>query len=368
VTATVFVTTTVTSSGGETATKVVYDTTTVFATPTDSPAAQKRAGEIAPRTGVAAAPTGAPDADYLARSLALRDLEARAIFTEVVTVTVGGGGGSTVVETTTRTVKNTATSRTTITSTVTTTDQVGASTTITSTSHLTVTSTVVTTGVEETTTLPPQASDSGTGVPDSNGSHSSSSGLSTGAKAGIGVGVGVGGLLILGALLFLILRRRNRGPRPEHDDLVGASEVPVGGAGGGGGSGLNGGSSGSQPPMSSHTPSAAAFLAPGRAPVAREGYRGTALGDGRAGYAKPEPYGSAYTSPSPTTTMAQTVSPASFERANLVTPHHADAAELPNDNPNAAKWHDPNAAEIDGHAVMSHQSGPVYEMPTQNYR
>ena len=37
------------------------------------------------------------------------------------------------------------------------------------------------------------------------------SGLSTGAKAGIGVGVGVGVLLIIGALIFF-LRRRRRGP------------------------------------------------------------------------------------------------------------------------------------------------------------
>ncbi|EHK44187.1 hypothetical protein TRIATDRAFT_257827 [Trichoderma atroviride IMI 206040] len=124
--------------------------------------------------------------------------------------------------------------------------------------------------------------------------------------------------------------------------------------------------------MSSHTASAAAFLAPGRTPVkAPEGYRGTALGDGRAGYAKPEPYGSAYNTPSPTTTAANTVSPVSFPSAQLapaqLAPAHADAAELGNDNLNANKWHDSNAAEIDGNAVMGHQSGPVYEMPTQTY-
>ncbi|PKK50392.1 hypothetical protein CI102_9431 [Trichoderma harzianum] len=123
--------------------------------------------------------------------------------------------------------------------------------------------------------------------------------------------------------------------------------------------------------MSAHTANAAAFLAPGRTPVkpvAPEGYRGTALGDGRAGYAKPEPYGSAYTSSSPATTMANTVSPVSFDnRAANVPPAHADAAELGNDNVNAAKWNNPEASEIDGNAVLSHQSGPVYEMPTQNY-
>jgi hypothetical protein len=90
------------------------------------------------------------------------------------------------------------------------------------------------------------------------------------------------------------------------------------------------------------------------------------LGDGRAGFAKPETYGSAYNTPSPATTNANTVSPVSFPSARLA-PAHVDAAELGNDNLNANKWHDSNAAEIDGNAVMGHQSGPVYEMPTQTY-
>lgn len=45
----------------------------------------------------------------------------------------------------------------------------------------------------------------------SESSAQNESGLSTGAKAGIGVGVGVGVLLIIGALIFF-LRRRRRGP------------------------------------------------------------------------------------------------------------------------------------------------------------
>jgi hypothetical protein len=339
-------------------------------TPT-APAQKRNNRWIVPRTRADAVPTDVPDAEaineYLAlrdEYLALRDLKERDIVTDVVTVTVGSGGSATtIVDTVTKTLKSTATSKTVITSTITETDQVNAKTTITTTSTLTVTSTVVNTGVVETSTGP-VSSGTNTGVPDNNTGHTTdSSGLSTGAKAGIGVGVGVGGLLVLGAALLLILRRRNRGPNPDHDDLVGASEVPIGGGGAGGG--------GRQPPMSAHTATAAAFLAPGRTPVkspAPEGYRGTALGDGRTGFAKPEPYGSAYnTTPSPATTMANTVSPASFAAAPLVPGVHPEAAELGNDNVNATKWHDANASEIDGNAVLNHQSGPVYEMPTQTY-
>jgi hypothetical protein len=43
-------------------------------------------------------------------------------------------------------------------------------------------------------------------------------------------------------------------------------------------------------------------------------------------------------------------------------------AELGADNMAANKWHSDNAAEIDSQPVMSHQSGPVYEMPTEPYR
>ena len=49
---------------------------------------------------------------------------------------------------------------------------------------------------------------------------SSSSGLSSGAKIGIGVGVGIGalGLIVVGAGMFLSLRRRSHQPVPQTDD------------------------------------------------------------------------------------------------------------------------------------------------------
>ncbi|KAK9849604.1 hypothetical protein MYU51_014223 [Penicillium brevicompactum] len=61
---------------------------------------------------------------------------------------------------------------------------------------------------------------------DSSNTPPSTSGLSTGAKAGIGVGVSIGGLVVLAALAFLFLRRRNRASSQD----IGATEAASGGS------------------------------------------------------------------------------------------------------------------------------------------
>lgn len=361
ITSTDFATTTVTSRDQDTATKTVYETTTAYVN-------KKRGidGFIAPRTGGPAAADAVPTA--VAYVDWRRNLAERAIITQIKTVTVPGtGGGSTVVETVTKSVVNTKTDKTTTTVMVTETEQANAKTTVSVTSTLTVTSTVVTTGVVETTTSAPTSKPGG-----GTSGGDESEGMSSGAKIGIGLGAGVGGAAVLGGLAWFLLRRRGRGPKYDNDDLVGASEVPVGGSGPGA----------TSPPMSRHSAAAAGFLAPGRNPSKpAEGYRGTAMGDGRAGFAKPDAYGSSY-SPSPVTTMSQSAHPTSpslMSPGPAVSPGpveigagaHAEAtpaAELGTDNGNASKWHNPNASEIDSQPVMSHQSGPVFEMSTQNYR
>ncbi|KAF4511982.1 hypothetical protein G6O67_001173 [Ophiocordyceps sinensis] len=142
---------------------------------------------------------------------------------------------------------------------------------------------------------------------------------------------------------------------------MGASEVPVGGSGGRG--------PGSQP-MSQST-AAGGYLGPSHSQhkpgATAEGYRGTAMGDGRAGYANNlAPYGSAYTpSQGGDNQLPHHPTPGDSSIISPVTP---DTAELGNDSAAAAAWNNPGAAEIDGQPVMSHQSAPVYEMPTQRYR
>ena len=54
--------------------------------------------------------------------------------------------------------------------------------------------------------------------------------LSTGAKAGIGAGAGVVGLAIIAGLAWFCFKKRRGGPKHDHDDMFGASEVPVGAA------------------------------------------------------------------------------------------------------------------------------------------
>lgn len=382
---TVFETKTVTEQG-ETATRTIWETSTVV----DN---DKRAFiDLGPRTlpiAVDAHPTEAAvptvskeDWDQLERAnkMMQRDnmLNKRATVTQVTTVTVGDDSQTTVVDTVTQTVVVTRSTARTTTNEVTETEIEDASTTETVTRTLTVTSTAVTTGAQTTT-------GGETGDSNNDSSSSDSGGLSTGAKAGIGAGVGVAALLALGALAWFCIRRRRRGPKADPDSLAGASEVPVGGP------------VGSTPPMShqssTHHAAAAGLLAPGGRGAASkpspEGYRGTAMGDGRAGYAKPAPYGAAYTQPSSTSPTnrsstlnsstpfspgGQTVS--SMGNDSLPShpgPNDHQAAELGNDgNAAATRWHPAgNAAEMDA-AGVGHQSGAlpqdVYEMPAQNYR
>lgn len=399
ITHTDFSSTTVTSRGQATATKTVYTTSTQWAN-------QKRALDLAPRTiflepEAGAAVTSAPLPVSTAANIDIDDsfelvkdkrdggLQKRATVTDVVTVTEAGDGDATTVVSTVRSVVvRTKTSDTTTTVVVTETDQADASTTVTVTSTLVETSTSVTTGITDPTGTDGSDSDSDS----DNSSGGDSGGLSTGAKAGIGAGVGVAGLAIIGAIAFFCLRRRRSGPKPDPDDMYGASEVPVGGPVGG-----------NTPPMSQHSQTAAAFLAPHRTPpkkaVSPEGYRGTAMGDGRAGYAKPEPYGAAYaqnTNRSSTLVSNNSTNPGAGAGGDNL-PEHPMPAEMGDTaaarsaqlSPQAAelgpggggaKWHVTNAAEMDSQpatspvspATATTRSPPpadhVYEMPAQNYR
>ncbi|ENH72899.1 hypothetical protein FOC1_g10009637 [Fusarium oxysporum f. sp. cubense race 1] len=342
VTSTAFDTKTVTSSDAETATTTTYVTSTKWAN-------EKRALDLAPRTigGVElVAPalptytttTSAPphfnaqiEGEHYGLRAFRRGLHKRATTTTTVTVTEGGGDSDTTVfNTVSRTVISTVSSQTKITKTITETEQAGA-------------------------------------------------------KAGIGAGVGVAGLAIIAGLLWFCLRkRRNAKNKAEYDDVFGASEVPVGGRGGGGAAAAAGTS-----PHMSQTTAAASTLAPSRNTTKSEGYRGTALGDGRAGFAKPQQFGRSYMPVSPETNYSRT---AGSDQAYSATtpennyahpvggsPNHnaaemyspANTAELASDSA-ATKWHQNDAAEIDGNQVSSARgTAPpenVYEMPAQPYR
>lgn len=389
VTTTDIATTTVTSRDKDTATKTVYVTSTQIVN-------AKRAVEddIFVGDGPALVEAQATPAPVVLAPQAgnawfqhVKNNQRRAVVTNFVTVTVGSGGGdSTIVVTATRAIRSTTTTLIHTTSFVTETEQANAKTTITTTSTIVLKLTQVSTGVIETSTSSPTA---GAG----NGNNNNDDGgLSTGAKAGIGAGVGVAALLAIGAILFCCMKRR-RSPKPDPDDLLGpSSEVPVGAAAGG---------SRSSRPMSEGLSSSAPGAVPRRSPVLPnvqpEGYRGTAMGDGRAGYAKPETYGAAYvpTRSTTTNTRSSTLSPGDqlprhptpetiTASVSPMSPggntaelgndgagakwHQSEAAEMATDNPAAAKWHSDNAHEIDSQPVMTHQSGPVYEMPTEPYR
>lgn len=370
---TAFKTETVTSSG-ETATSTVYETSTTWTN-------EKR--DLAPRTPalddyvfVDAKPTAAaelPQEDEFDLKALLRrnHLAKRATITDTVTVTVGGGDGKTVTNVVTQTVVSSTSSVSKVTKTVTETEAAGASTTITVTSTLVITSTRVTTGVVATQSVA-ETSSASSSSDSSSSSSSSSSGLSTGAKAGIGAGAGVVGLAALGIILWCCLKRRNKPSKSEIDDMFGSSEVPVGGRGG----------HGTSPHMAHANHGSESGLAPGRLPTmssTAEGYRGTAIGDGRTGYAKPNTYGAAYNGVSPETTYSRTATkspggddhlPEHPSAAEMHSP--ANTAELGTDNLAAAKWHQPNAAEIDSTQVSSPRGSEpaehVYEMPAQPYR
>lgn len=414
-------TTTVTSRDQDTATKTVYTTTTVFGN-------QKRDTwllENLPAEPADAVPliTPAPSLDidsYDAYNAEMLKRDAhpgpnvfkRDTITETETVTEGGGD-TTVVETVTRTVVTATTSERTERETITETEQADAKTTVTTTKTFTVTSNTMTTDIF-TEPLP-----STTGQPaETNGSNSDGNddgGLSTGAKAGIGAGAGVVGLALIAGLAWFFLKKRHRGPKHDNDDLFGASEVPVGAAAGGGGSG------GAAARPMSHHPSTSTSYAPTRSPilpnVAPEGYRGTAMGDGRTGYAKPEPYGAAYTRPSAQYPAAAPVSPVSppttgyshpsnradafgggggggvgGHGADYLPEHHTpadmngvggyggralspspgpQAAELGHDG-HTAKWQAPGATEVDNTPAGYHHGNlapsDVYEMPAHDHR
>lgn len=389
VTSTNIATTTVTKSDNDTSTKTIYITSTQTVN-------MKRSvdGNFEPIGDVPAQaeaePTGAPTATgsqggYPGMQRIRNDK--RAIVTSTVTVTAGGGGGATTVfETVTKNIKSTTTAVVQVTSFVTETYQANAKTTVTETSTIIAKLTVVSTGAIETSTSTPTGSPSGN-------NNNNDSGLSTGAKAGIGVGAGVAALAVIGGLLWFCMRRR-RSPKLDHDDLLGpSSEVPVGTAG-----------SRHSRPMSeglTSTPGTVPRRSPVLPNVQPEGYRGTAMGDGRAGYAKPDPYGAAYAPTRSTTnssppTRTGTLSPGDqlprhptpdHNTAASVSPlsgrpqtaelgndgagarwHASEAAEMATDNPSAAKWHSDNAHEIDSQPVMNHQSGPVYEMPSEHFK
>lgn len=365
-----FETTTVTEDA-ETSTKVVYVTSTQWAN-------QKRAINMAPRTDgpehfvVEAIPTDAPVVDVDANVFELirhrrGNLFKRATITEFVTVTVGSGAGRTVTNAVTQTVTSTVSEETTTTSLVTSTEAANAKTTVTVTSTLLITSTLVTTGVVQTATVAPTggSGSDGNGGSSSGGNKDSSSsgGLSTGAKAGIGAGCGVAALLVIGGIIwFCVKKRRDKRNKFDSDDMFGSSEVPVGPA---------------QPAMASqHDRDVAAGIISPRPmppkPSSPEGYRGTAPGDGRSGFAKPDAYGAAaYTPASPETMYSRTASAKGGHPDIPEMQSPANTAELANDG-GTAKWHETNAAEIDGNQVTSTTgTAPpphVYEMPAQNYK
>ena len=382
-----FETTTVTSRDQETATKTIYETTTTYTNKRrwlEAEEAERTAPpevEARPTNSIPAPTATSVDPASLEmikrRAQPAANLAKRATITVTKTKTVDGAEGSTIVKTLTAT--KTTVKHTTTTNVITETEQADAKTTVTVTRTLTETAARVSTGVSEPTDAPANDGDKGD-------KGDSSSGLSTGAKAGIGAGVGVAGLALIVGLIWFCVKRRRSGPKPDHDDLIGASEVPVGAAAAGG--------VGRRTPPMSHAPSSAGGLSvPGKANVA-EGYRGTAMGDGRAGYAKPEPYGAAYTrasaynkSPSPGTAysrptptdrsstlrsgdhLPEHTTPTEMEGAGFEDRHPSPmTAELGNDGAGAARWHNSNAAEVDGLQAVNQQQGPVYEMPAQNYR
>ncbi|KAF4974488.1 hypothetical protein FZEAL_8615 [Fusarium zealandicum] len=387
VTSTTFKTTTVTSSDAKTATETIYETSTKWAN-------EKRALNFAPQTigfprdlVVDAVPTitAVPEVDHVEEygfgALRRGLLHKRATITEMVTITEGEDSDKTVFDTVSRVVISTVTSQSKVTKTITETEQADASTTVSTTITLTVTSTRVTTNVIRTATVAPSGEygPAGTDGADSgstgdSGSSGADEGLSTGAKAGIGAGCGVVGLAAIGAAIwFCLKKRRNSKNKAEYDDVFGSSEVPVSGP-------MRGGAA---PNMDQVSPlTANSTLAPSRNPTKGsnpEGYRGTALGDGRAGFAKPAPYGRSYMPVSPETNYART-SPGGYEHGSQGSPQHAAAemnnpanntAELASDSA-ATRWHQNDAAEIDGNQVSSARgSAPpanVFEMPDQPYR
>ncbi|CAI6093452.1 hypothetical protein V2G26_017531 [Clonostachys chloroleuca] len=285
-----------TTASGDVETSIVVVTTTVAGN------AKRAVPEIPAATTAPAVLDGAFDLVRLAK---------RATSTEVVETTVAGKT-TTVWETQSDEATTTKVVETEITSKVTITKNPDAASTTTITSTQTETSLNISTDVVTRTTTASSGASStssaGSGNSDGGNSGSNSgsdSGLSTGAKAGIGAGVGVAGLVLIIGLAWFCIRKRRDGADHDHDDLFPASEVPVG-AGGARASThtatMSHASISHQPSMSQST-AGGVYPTPARSPtfpnVAAEGYRGTAMGDGRSGYAKPEPYGAGYAKPEP---------------------------------------------------------------------
>ncbi|KJZ76800.1 hypothetical protein HIM_03677 [Hirsutella minnesotensis 3608] len=381
-TTTTFFSTEFITSNGETATSTIYVTSTEIV---DQKVRRTLDAGLAPRTAAPAPapaePTPALHLDQRARAGPEADLRRRRVIlfkraTVTVTSTTTVGGGNSVVTVTGSSTFVTILP-TVITNVITSTVFANARTTVTTTSVIKITSTrVALTAPDGSATTIGSNGGGVSGVSGNSRSGDDGDGLSSGAKAGIGVGVGAVGLAFLAAIGFCVWRRR-RNPKPVHDDFMGASEVPVGGPSG---------STGHDARPMSETTSAGGYLAAtpshslkkhGASP---EGYRGTAMGDGRAGYAQPASYGAAYATPSRSTTMTNqhrnSLVPGGDQLprhptpagSSMISPAAEGTAELGHDNPATTVWHNHGAAEIDGQAVMSHQSGPVYEMPTQSYR
>ena len=413
-------TTTVTSSDGDTATKTEYVTVTVSTAP-----AQKRhflhvrtaANQPANVAARATAAVKLPGGSFLeipvrgGAAIKRAHLERRATITETVTVSAAAsdaGATSTTTVLNSVTATKTTTSTTTEQSTITETDQANAKTTIVTTATLTVT---VPSGSSDS------GSDSGGGASSgdsSGGDNQNKSGLSTGGKAGIGAGIGVAALVLIAGLVFYLAKRRSRNAnKSNRRDSFGLSEVPIGGshetrsptlpsvgpAPGGYDSTRTPNRGSSQHLGSGHQPSEMSK---------QEGYRGTAMGDGRAGYAKPATYGSAYAANDP---RADTVTPPSrnhSQHTNNLTmvsaesrqerqerhdrqemmdrqggrspglssggvgggrsPGGGEAVELAGGTGDVSAARHYNTTEIDSTPVPeARRGGPVYEMPTGNY-
>ncbi|PHH77824.1 hypothetical protein CDD80_152 [Ophiocordyceps camponoti-rufipedis] len=343
-TSTVFSTDIVTETG-ETATSIVFETSTTFVNRKRSLDAGLVRRDGLPSV-VLAQITPAPNPEL--------DLEKRRLFkraTITSTVTVTGDNGAAATTTIERVSSVISTSLTTVV--VTQTSLVNARTTHTSTSTLVVTSTR-----GGAATSPTGSSGSRQG-----GRQEGAGGLSSAAKAGIGVGAGLGGLALVAAVAYFCIRRK-RGPNPYHDDLIGASEVPVGGSAG-------------RRPMAQTTtsttsprryqPAGIVYEQP-KANSSPEGYRGTAIGDGRAGFAHPAPYGAAYSVPTAARRPSKSASTTTTTGGADALPQHP----TPGDSTTTTTW--PLAderVEMDGRPLATGgpmTSHPVYEMPSQSYR
>jgi hypothetical protein len=362
VTATDFVTSTVTKSNVDTATVTNYVTSTIMAKrwlvmpPRETgPAEEEEQVRQAKPTFAAATITQDPaptitGAEWSELDLIRRELERFGLLQKrVVTVTTTQlaifDGITTIFRTITNTVIGTTTSQLRTTSTILTTTFANAKTTVTVVSTLTVTSTTVavsgpttvaaapTTGNYGTVTNSPSTTGGGGGGGTTN---TSEAGLSTGAKAGIGAGVGGVALAVIVAGIIFCVKRRNSGPKPEGIDDMGMSEVPVG---------------------SPLVGAAAALSARTQSPRSPPPRPGTTEMDTFTESAWKPP-----------------VSPGAAELGSDTSgtpkPTHG-ASELGSESGTHVPGARPGFVEADSQPVMSHNSGPVgnvYEMPAQHYR